>query len=52
MVSSIPFLPEKRIEREAESLLHEFGRGHSGRLEPPISIDDIIEKHLKLSSIC
>ncbi len=44
----VPYLAEEVIERNAETLLadYEYARGRT--LEPPIPVEDIIEKHLKL----
>jgi len=44
----VPYLPEKSIEGDAESLLSEYERERGIRLELPIPIDDIVEKYLKL----
>lgn len=44
----VPYLAEDVIERDAAALLSEFERARGIVLEPPIPIEDIIEKHLKL----
>jgi hypothetical protein len=44
----IPYLSEQSIERDAELLLGEFMLARHVRMEPPIPIEDIVEKHLKL----
>ena len=36
------------IEQDAETLLAEFASGDSVVITPPIPIEDIVEKHLKL----
>jgi Zn-dependent peptidase ImmA (M78 family) len=43
----VPYLSEDAIERDAASLLAEFAQAR--HLTPPIPIEDIIEKHLKLT---
>ena len=50
MMTGVPYLPEKRIERDAAALLAEFEQVRSVQINPPVPIDDIIEKHLKLGS--
>lgn len=47
--SSVPFLPEKRIEREADLLLAEYGRDHAVISEPPVPIDELLELQLGLT---
>ena len=49
MMTGVPYLPEKRIERDAAALLAEFEQVRRVQINPPVPIDDIIEKHLKLS---
>jgi Zn-dependent peptidase ImmA (M78 family) len=44
----VPYLSERFIERDAELLLGEFMLARHVRMEPPIPIEDIVEKHLKL----
>lgn len=44
----VPYLTEEAIERDAEALLAEFVRARGVVLRPPIPIEDIVEKHLKL----
>ena len=48
MTIRVPYLSEETIEREAETLLAEYAYARSVSLKPPIPIEDIIEKHLKL----
>jgi hypothetical protein len=45
----VPYLSEEQIERDAAGLLAEFAQAQEVVIEPPIPIDDIVEKHLKLS---
>ena len=44
----VKFLSEETIEKNAEALLAEFAHARSVSLKPPIPIEDIVEKHLKL----
>jgi hypothetical protein len=44
----IPYLSEEAIERDAAALLHEYASARGVPIEPPIPIEDIVEKHLKL----
>ena len=48
MTKKVPYLAEEAIEKDAESLLAEFSQARSTVIEPPIPIEDIIEKHLKI----
>src|SRR5512132_2007557 len=48
MSRRIPYLSEQSIERDAELLLGEFMLARHVGMEPPISSEDIVEKHLKL----
>ena len=48
MARVVPYLSEEQIEREAEILLAEFARARGITIAPPIPIEDIVEKHLKL----
>ena len=48
MPTEVPYLPEKRIERDATALLAEFEQARSVPIGPPVPIEDIVEKHLKL----
>ncbi len=49
MIRFVSFLPTGAIERDAEALLAEFAAARGIAIRPPIPIEDIIEKHLKLS---
>jgi len=44
----VPYLAEDAIERDAAALLAEFAHARGIVLEPPIPVEDIVEKHLKL----
>jgi hypothetical protein len=44
----VPYISPERIERDAEALLAEFARGRQVVITPPIAIEDVLEKHLKL----
>ena len=44
----VKYLSEEAIEKDAEALLAEFAHARSVDLKPPIPIEDIVEKHLKL----
>src|SRR5262249_30321082 len=48
MTKFIPYLSEEAIERDAAALLHEYASARGVPIEPPIPIEDIVEKHLKL----
>ncbi len=45
----VPFLPEKRIEDQAQLLLEEWAQNHPAVAAPPVPIDDILELHLELT---
>lgn len=49
MKDDAPFLPKTKIEEEAKDLLANFESRRGWRREPPIPIEDVVEKHLKLS---
>ncbi len=46
---NVPYLAEEAIERDAEALLAEFSQARGVDIGPPVPIEDIVEKHLKLS---
>lgn len=48
MTIRVKYLPEETIEKDAEALLEEFSLARGITVEPPIPIEDIVEKHLKL----
>lgn len=48
MPKNVPYLQEEQIERDAAAVLAEFAQARSVVIAPPIPIEDIVEKHLKL----
>jgi hypothetical protein len=48
MTKKVPYLNEEQIERDASALLAEFSAARGVVITPPIPIEDIIEKHLRL----
>jgi Zn-dependent peptidase ImmA (M78 family) len=48
MALRVPFIPDEVIERDADALLGEFAHARGIDVRPPIPIEDIVEKHLKL----
>jgi hypothetical protein len=48
MTRFAPYLSAEYIERDATALLTEFSQARGVRIERPIPIEDIVEKHLKL----
>jgi hypothetical protein len=48
MITRVPYLHEARIERDAAALLTEYEQARRVTAAPPIPIEDIVEKHLKL----
>jgi hypothetical protein len=48
MSKFVRYLSEDQIERDAYALLAEYAQKRALVIEPPIPIDDIVEKHLKL----
>lgn len=48
MAKFVPYLSEERIESDSVALLAEFARARGVVIKPPIPIEDIVEKHLKL----
>lgn len=48
MAKFVPYLSEEQIERDAAALLGEYAQKQGAGIEPPIPIEDIVEKHLKL----
>lgn len=49
MTAFVPYLPEPAIEDDAAALLEEFAHARGALITPPIPIEDIVEKHLKLA---
>ncbi|MCZ2341669.1 MAG: ImmA/IrrE family metallo-endopeptidase [Bacteroidales bacterium] len=50
MSVDVPFLKASVIEAEANLLLAEFGKAYGEVVEPPVTLDEIIELHLGLYS--
>jgi Zn-dependent peptidase ImmA (M78 family) len=48
MTRKVPYLYEEEIERDAAALLAEYERARGITVRPPIPIEDIVEKHLRL----
>jgi hypothetical protein len=48
MPKFIPYLAEKVIERDAAALLAEYAQARGLVIVPPVPIEDIVEKYLKL----
>jgi hypothetical protein len=48
MTKKAPYLYEEQIEHDASALLAEFSAARGVVIAPPITIEDTIEKHLKL----
>jgi Protein of unknown function DUF45 len=48
MTKFVPYLSEEVIERDAAALLAEYAQARGVTVKPPIPIEDIVEKHLKL----
>lgn len=44
----VPYLAEEAIERDATSLIAEYEHARGVTIEPPIPVEDIVEKHFKL----
>ena len=49
MTKLVPFLADEAIERDVAALLAEYARARTLIIKPPIPIEDIVEKHLKLA---
>jgi hypothetical protein len=48
MTKFVPYLADEAIERDVAALLAEYARARGVIIKPPIPIEDIVEKHLKL----
>jgi hypothetical protein len=48
MTKKVPYMKEEDIEQDAAALLAEYARARGVVIVPPIPIEDILEKHLKL----
>jgi len=44
----VPYLADEAIERDAASLIAEYEHARGVTIEPPIPVEDIVEKYLKL----
>lgn len=49
MNKNVPFLTKEYIERDAATLLSEYEQARGAITAPPVPIEDIVEKHLKIS---
>jgi hypothetical protein len=48
-ISDVPFLPEVRIERDADALIAEYAHGHGVVVAAPVPVEDILELHIGLT---
>jgi hypothetical protein len=48
MTLRVPYIADESIGRDAEALLVQFAHARGAAIGPPIPIEDIVEKHLKL----
>jgi hypothetical protein len=48
MSKPVPYLADEAIERDAAALLAEYAQARGVTVKPPIPIEDIVEKHLKI----
>ena len=48
MTLFVSYMPEERIEADAEVLLASYAVARGVSLKPPIPVEEIVEKHLKL----
>ena len=48
MTKVVPYITDEVIERDAAALLAEYAQARGVAVKPPIPIEDIVEKHLKL----
>ena len=44
----VPYLADEAIERDAAALLAEYQHARGVTIVPPVPVEDIVEKHLKL----
>jgi hypothetical protein len=49
MTKFVSYVPDEVVEKDAQTLLAEYARARGVSIGPPIAIDDIIEKYLKIS---
>ena len=50
MTKFVPYLADEIIEGDAALLLAEYAHARGVTIEPPIPIEDIVEKHLNSAS--
>ena len=48
MTKFVSYVSDETIEKDAQALVAEYADARTLVIEPPIAIDDIIEKHLKI----
>ena len=48
MTLRVPYIADETIERDAEALLAQYADAREAKIRPPIVIEDIVEKYLKL----
>jgi Zn-dependent peptidase ImmA (M78 family) len=48
MTTNVPYLSEEEIEHDAAALIAEYAAARTITIEPPIPIEDIVEKYLKI----
>jgi len=48
MTMFVSYVPDETIEKDAQALLAEYAQARGVSIEPPIPIEDIVEKHLKI----
>ena len=48
MTKFVSYVPDEAIEKDAQALLAEYAHVRGVLIEPPVAIEDIIEKHLKI----
>jgi hypothetical protein len=48
-ITGVPFLPEVRIERDADALVAEYGQRLGVPVTAPVPVEDILELHLGLT---
>jgi hypothetical protein len=47
-ITDVPFLPEKRIQQDAELLINEYVLEHGGAVAAPVPVEELLEVQLKL----
>lgn len=48
-ITDVPYLPEVRIERDADALIGEYALRDGAAVVAPVPVEDILELHLKLA---